>query len=50
MDDKKNPIFLDNTPDQMFKSRTINWIEIDDQSRVYSTGSDIRFYNYNAKI
>ena len=36
--------FLDNTPDQLSKFRTKNWIEINDQSRgVYSTGSDIRF-------
>ena len=35
---------LDNTPDQLSKFRTKNWIEINDQSRgVYSTGSDIRF-------
>ena len=36
--------FLENTPDQLSKFRTKNWIEINDQSRgVYSTGSDIRF-------
>ena len=35
---------LDNTPDQLSKFRTKNWIEINDQSRgVYSTGSYIRF-------
>ena len=50
MDYQKITIFLNNTPDQMFKFRTKNWIKIDDQSRVYSTSSDIRFYNYNAKI
>ena len=35
---------LDNTPDQLSKFRTKNWIEINDQSRGgYGTGSDIRF-------
>ena len=35
---------LDNTPDQLSKFRTKNWIEINDQSReVYHTNSDIRF-------
>ena len=35
---------LDNTPDQLSKFRTKNWIERNDQSRgVYSTSSDIRF-------
>ena len=35
---------LDNTPDQLSKFRTKNWIKINDQSRgVYSTGSYIRF-------
>ena len=36
--------FLDNTPNQLSKFRTKNWIEINDQSRgVYNTISDIRF-------
>ena len=36
--------FLDNTPNQLSKFRTKNWIEINDQSRgVYNTNSDIRF-------
>ena len=35
---------LDNTPNQLSKFRTKNWIEINDQSRgVYNTNSDIRF-------
>ena len=35
---------LDNTPYQLSKFRTKNWIEINDQSRrVYNTNSDIRF-------
>ena len=35
---------LDNMSNQLFKSRTKNWIEITDQSRgVYNTNSDIRF-------
>ena len=35
---------LDNTPDQLSKFRTKNWIEINDQSRgVYNTVSNIRF-------
>ena len=46
---------LDNTPNQLFKFKTKNWIEINDQSRgVYNVNSDIRFkmlksslYNYN---
>ena len=34
---------LENTPDQLSKFWTKNWIDINDQSRgVYSTGSDIR--------
>ena len=33
---------LDNMSNQLFKSRTKNWIEITDQSRgVYNTNSDI---------
>ena len=35
---------VDNTPDQLSKYRTKNWIEINDQSRgVCNTNSDIRF-------
>ena len=35
---------LENTPYQLSKCKTKNWIEINDQSRgVYSSGSDIRF-------
>ena len=35
---------LDNTPNQLSKFRTKNWIEINDQSRgVYNVNSDIRF-------
>ena len=35
---------LHNTPNQLFKFRTKNWIEINEQSRgVYNTSSDIRF-------
>ena len=35
---------LGNTSNQLFKSRTKNWIEITDQSRgVYNTNRDIRF-------
>ena len=35
---------LDNTLNQPFKFRTINWIEINDQSRgTCNTSSDIRF-------
>ena len=35
---------LDNTPNQLSKFRTKNWIEIDDQSRgVHNTDSNIRF-------
>ena len=35
---------LDNTPNQLSKFRTKNWIEINDQSRgVYNVDSDIRF-------
>ena len=35
---------LDNTPNQLSKFKTKNWIEINDQSRgVYSSGRDIRF-------
>ena len=36
--------FLDNTPNQLSKIRTKNWIEINDQSRrVYNVNSEIRF-------
>ena len=35
---------LGNTPNQLLKFRTKNWIEINDQSRgVYNVNSDIRF-------
>ena len=35
---------LDNTPNQLSKLRTKNWIEINDQSKaVYNVNSDIRF-------
>ena len=35
---------LDNTPNQLSKFRTKNWIEINDQSKgTYNTNSDIRF-------
>ena len=35
---------LDNTPNQLSKFRTKNWIELNDQSRgVYNVNSDIRF-------
>ena len=35
---------LDNTPNQLSKFRTKNWIEINYQSRgVYNVNSDIRF-------
>ena len=35
---------LDNTPNQPFKFRTKNWVEINDESKeLYSTGSDIKF-------
>ena len=35
---------LENTPNQLSKFRTKNWIEINDQSRgVYNTNSEIRF-------
>ena len=36
--------FLDNTPNQLSKFRTKNWIQINDQSRaVYNINSDFRF-------
>ena len=35
---------FDNTPNQLFKFRIKNWIDINDQSRgVYNVNSDIRF-------
>ena len=35
---------LGNTPNQLSKFRTKNWIEMDDQSRgAYNTNSDMRF-------
>ena len=35
---------LDNTPNQLSKFKTKNWIEINDQSReVYNINGDIRF-------
>ena len=44
MEYQKIIIFLDNTPNQLSRFRTKNWIEINDQSRgVYNNSSDIRF-------
>ena len=44
MEYKKIINLLDNTPNQLFKFRKNNWIEINDQSRgVYNANSDIRF-------
>ena len=44
MEYQKRIDLFDNTPNQLSKFRTKNWIEINDQSRgVHSTGSDIRF-------
>ena len=44
MEYQKTINLLDNTPNQLSKFRTKNWIEINDQSReVYNTSSDIRF-------
>ena len=44
MEYQKTINLLDNTPNQLSKFRTKNWIEINDQSRgVYNTNSDIRF-------
>ena len=41
---------LDNTPNQLSKFRTKDWIEINDQSRgVYNINSDIRFKNIMLK-
>ena len=41
---KKN--LIDNTPNQLSKFITNNWIDINDQSRgVYNVNSDIRFKN-----
>ena len=41
---QKMASLLDNTPDQPSKSRTKNWVEINDESKEsYSTGSDIKF-------
>ena len=35
---------LDNTPNQPFKFRTRNWVEIKDESRgMHNTGSQIKF-------
>ena len=44
MEHQKIINLLDNTPNQLSKFRTKNWIEINDQSRgVYNVNSDIRF-------
>ena len=44
MEYQKGMHLLDNTPNQLSKFKTKNWIEINDQSRVvYNTNSDIRF-------
>ena len=44
MEYQKGMHLLDNTPNQLPKFKTKNWIEINDQSRVvYNTNSDIRF-------
>ena len=42
--------FLDNTPKQLSKLRTENWIKVNDQSRgVCNVNSDIRFKNIMLK-
>ena len=44
MEYQKIANLLDNTPDQPFKFRAKNWVEINDESKEsYSTGSDITF-------
>ena len=41
---KKLINLLDNTPNQLSKFRTINWVEINDDSRgTYNTNSQIKF-------
>ena len=41
---------LDNTPNQLAKFRTENWIEINNQSKgVYETNSDFRFKTTKVK-
>ena len=41
----------DNTSNQLYKFRTKNWIEINDQSRgVYNTNSGIKFKNTKIKF
>ena len=41
---KKLINLLDNTPNQLTKFRTINWVEINDDSRgTYNTNSQIKF-------
>ena len=44
MENQKIVTFLDNTPNQLSKFRTRNWIEINDQSRgLFNTNSNISF-------
>ena len=44
MEHQKIINLLDNTPSQMSKFKTKNWVEISDEShRVYNTGSQIKF-------
>ena len=44
MEHQKVINLVDNTPNQLPKFRTRNWIEINEQSRgVYNVNSDIRF-------
>ena len=42
---------LDYTPDQPSKFRTINWVEINNDSHgTWNTNIQIRFKTYNAKV
>ena len=42
MEYKKTTNLIDNTPNQLYKFRTKNWIEINDQSRgKYNTNSEM---------
>ena len=43
MEYQKIEHFLDNASNQPSKSRTRNWVEINDESREGYTGNDIKF-------
>ena len=51
MDYQKIASLIDDTPNQLSKFRTRNWVEINDESRgAYNVNSQIKFKTHNVKI